>query len=286
MKKRLVVIDAHALGHTIKHSLGELTHDDLQVGIIYGFIFRVLFMARLFDTNRFCICWDSKTSKRKEIFPDYKKKPGELNEQEIYELSAVLSQFKILRTKVLPALGFQNNYIQEGMEGDDIVASLLFNYNLDEEEDKPVLISSDNDFYQLLMYCDMYILRTKKIFTAEDFLDKYNMVPSQWKEVKALAGCSGDGVPGVPGCGQTKAQSYIEHKLVKGAIFDRIITNPELIQLTRRLTTLPFEGTKAIYYKEDEFDIDKIINVLDAYDMRSLTSGKNYHTWTEEFCGN
>ena len=288
MKNRLIIVDSHALGHQVKHSLGELTYDDLQIGVIYGFLFRVLYLARMFDTNLFAFAWDSRDSKRKKLYPEYGRKKKELTEDEKFEESQVYKQFNMLRENVLPALGFKNNYIQEGMEGDDIVASVVINYatSSDEIEDKPVVISSDNDLYQLLLYCDMYILKSKSVFTAEDFIEKYDVKPSQWADVKSLAGCSGDGVPGVPGVGKVKAIEYIKGTLNKGKIKERILTNPDLIALTRRLVTLPFEGTEDIHLVKDKFNIEQIIKTLEAYDMKTLVTGKNYTTWKGVFCDN
>jgi len=282
---RLIIIDCHALGHTVKHSLGELTHENLQIGIIYGFIFRILYLARLFDTNRFAFAWDSRDNKRKEIFLDYKKKKYELTLDEKFELSQVIMQFNKLREEILPALGFKNIFHQEGYEADDLIASIVKKYYPDPTEDNILVVSSDNDLYQLLNYCHMYLIKNKTIFTAVDFTKKYNIPPSQWAEVKALAGCAGDGVPGIEGCGQVKAIKYIKGTLTKGKIYDKILYNPEIIGLTRRLTTLPFEGTEDIHIVKDEpFDIEDIIFTLEKYEMYSLTSGKNYDTWKEKFC--
>jgi len=290
MEGRLVVIDCHALGHQVKHSLGELTHDDLHTGVIYGFIFRILYFSRLFDTNRFAFAWDSRLDKRKEIYPDYKKKKKELTDDEIYESSCVVLQFNQLREEILPALGFKNIFHQEGYEADDLIASIVNNYQLKIKnitcvEKLPIVVSSDNDLYQLLFYCDMYLIKSKSIFTAIDFVKKYDMIAPEWQDVKALAGCSGDGVPGIEGCGQVKAIKYLKGELTKGKIFERITANPETIELTRRLTTLPLEGTKEIHMDDnEEFDINDIVNALQKYDMHTLISGKNYKTWEKNFC--
>ena len=282
--KPTLIIDCNALGHTVKHSLGELTHEDLQVGVIYGFLFRILYLARLFETNQFVFCWDSSTNIRYDIFPDYKKKDKEFTEQEKDENGAVHDQFDILRKKVLPALGFKNIFMQKGREGDDVIASVVKNTS---NIKRLIIVSSDNDMYQLMdPCCSMYLLKSKKEFTQNDFMEKYNIFPEQWAEVKSLAGCTGDKVPGIKGVGYQTAIKYLKEQLTKGVVFDRIKNSDDVIEFTKRLVVLPIEGTRPItLHPTETFDIEQIIQVLETYDMYTLTSGVNYQTWKEIFCG-
>jgi len=74
----------------------------------------------------------------------------------------------------LQNIGFQNVFIQEGIEADDLIAWLVMN----NDHTKSVIVSSDNDLYQLLHFVkSIYTPDKKKHFTELDFTTKYNIYP-------------------------------------------------------------------------------------------------------------
>ena len=142
-----MIIDAHYIGHQARHVLGDLSHDDVATGVIYGFLGRVLSLGTLFETNEIVFCWDSKKSYRKKLFPDYKKR--DLKPEEIEDRRVMMEQLTKLRREILPKVGFNDNHIQVGCESDDIMASIVFGKLGDF-----IIITADEDLFQCLMNKD------------------------------------------------------------------------------------------------------------------------------------
>jgi len=79
----------------------------------------------MFGTGNVVFAFDSKTSKRKKLFPGYKQKrhTKDLTDEERAALDEFRVQMRSLRRKILPALGFGNIFQVKGLEADDIIAA-------------------------------------------------------------------------------------------------------------------------------------------------------------------
>src|SRR5574337_1275164 len=134
--KPKILIDANALAHKARHTLGELTTETMRVGIIFGFLLQIQKLAKDNDTTDIIFCWDSNTSKRQKLFPEYKEArrtmKAEKTPEEKEEDKLAYAQFDILYDEVLPLLGFTNNYKIEGYEADDLIASIIYSNQLDD----------------------------------------------------------------------------------------------------------------------------------------------------------
>jgi len=67
-----IILDCNYLCHRAKHIFGDLTYDGNATGVIYGFLKSLSAFQDLFNTSNFVFCFDSRTSKRKEIYPNIK----------------------------------------------------------------------------------------------------------------------------------------------------------------------------------------------------------------------
>jgi DNA polymerase-1 len=228
-----------------------LSTNQLRTEVVFQFTIQLLNYAKRFETDKFIFCWDSKHSKRKKIFEDYKaKRHNDKTAEDKRFDELTYPQFDELRFNVIPDMGFKNTFLQAGLEADDLFASILTHNQFDE---KPIIVSRDGDLYQLLDWCDMFDPTSKKIITAETFQDRWGIEPGKWGEVKAIAGCSTDGVPGVSGVGEKTAIKYITGALGnKTKAHKSIVSNRFLIKRNRLLVVLPFKATKPIEIVDDE----------------------------------
>jgi 5'-3' exonuclease len=90
--------------------------------------------------------------------------------------------------------------------------------------------------------------------------------------VKALAGCSTDGVPGIKGIGETTAVKWFRSQLKPESVAYRKI-NTEGIDIHNRniqLVRLPFAGTEAFKLREDETSFERWKTLADKLGMRSI----------------
>lgn len=287
----ILVVDSNALCHRVKHTLKDLAYHEKRTGIIFGFLNYVLKYAKKFNTNKFVFCWDSGKSLRKQMFPAYKakrhnNKTRTPEEEELHTLSYI--QFGSLRAEVLPTLGFKNNFIQTGREADDIIASVVNTLYAQYHGHQIIMLTSDMDLYQLLDKCDYLSLYSKKdrLFTRGDFHEHYNIHPKQWIEVKAIAGCTTDEVPGVENVGEDRAIKYLTGKLIKGKVYNSIASEEGRAIKERNLplVSLPMEGTKEFEITfEEQFQLENFYTICDRYGFSSFTRGVKREEWQRLF---
>ena len=72
MSEKNLILDSPYLCHRAKYMTGALSFGENATGVIYGFLKSLSGFQSLFNTSNFVFCWDSNTSKRREIYPEYK----------------------------------------------------------------------------------------------------------------------------------------------------------------------------------------------------------------------
>ena len=122
-----LIIDSNNLAYIACHAFGEdLSHEEEQTGVMWGFFNQVWHLAKQFKTHKFLFAWDSRQSYRRQEFPAYKA--GRHTESEpgiIASNDAIYGQFVKLRTELLHQFGFRNVFHCVGIEADDIIGDPL-----------------------------------------------------------------------------------------------------------------------------------------------------------------
>jgi DNA polymerase-1 len=251
MRNQLLAIDMPFMCHRARYSTGKLSHSGSATGVIYGVLKQIENLKHTIRTKYTVFCWDSRLSKRAQIYPAYKdnRKDRNKTDQEREEFADFKKQMVCLRMKYLPMMGFKNQLIQPGYEADDIMASLAKNLYSDQ---RAILVTSDHDLYQTLSP-NVYIYNPlrMKYYTLSDFRMQYGIRPDQWSWVKAVAGCSSDNIKGLEGVGEKTAIKYLRNELkptTKAYQKIRNITQTEaggeMLSLNMRLVDLPYHGTR------------------------------------------
>lgn len=279
MNSPVVIFDSSALCYAAKYSMPELLWENQSTGIIFHYLNQILRFSTMFKTGRFVFSWDSRGNYRKNIFSEYKEKrhTGTLTDEEFQLHDQIKLQMGKLCYELLPEMGFRNVFQQKGIESDDIMASVVLN-----NQEDFIMVTSDNDMFQMLPHCRIFLFNKKKLFTKEDFFKLYGIEAEKWADVKALAGCEGDEVPGIQGVGLKTAIKYLNGELkASGVVYNRI-NSPEgraIIARNNKLVKLPFEGTDKYMLQDDEIDVDAIIKICDEYGCYSLTNQENRKKW-------
>src|SRR6185436_3339106 len=132
---------------------------------------------------------------------------------------------------------------QDGYEADDLNASICHAH----PKRRKVIVSADSDLYQLLQdnwprkgSTRVYHPITQITLDAGGFEIRYGINPQQWARLKAIAGCSSDEIPGVPGVGEKTAAKFLQGN--GGPRSVGIAFEAKLINRNLQLTTLPFPG--------------------------------------------
>lgn len=274
MNRRFLLLDCPYLCHRMKHTMGDLSFKGSATGIIYGFLKSLSGFQDLFRTSNFVFCWDSKTSKRKEIYPEYKanRDKKEYTDEEIEFDRAFRKQMKKLRTTYLSLIGFRNIFIQRGYEGDDVIASII-QYSI-REEDEAVIITSDKDLYQCIRpNVSFYNPQKGKILTLQGFKKQYGILPSDWAMVKSIAGCATDNIKGIERVGEKTAIKYLTGNLkVTSKIYTKILCKKglKISSENKQLVELPMEGTNQFKLKRDKLSESGWKSVSNLLGMKSI----------------
>ena len=207
MSDKLVLIDGHSILNRAFYGVPELTNSEgLHTNAIYGFL-NILF--KILDEEKpdyLTVAFDVKhPTFRHEMFKEYKgtrkPMPAELHEQ-VPVLKELLRAMK-LQIMELP-----------GFEADDLLGTLAKRA----EKDGVIvrIVSGDRDLLQLAT--DNIMIRLPKTskgkteienYYAKDVLDKYQVTPLEFIDLKALMGDTSDNIPGVAGIGEKMATGII-----------------------------------------------------------------------------
>lgn len=274
MKDPLLIIDVSYMAHRAFHTMGDLNHGSEGTGAIFGVLRDVLILQDRFSTGRCVFAFDHPAPKHREHdCPGYKssrrKRYAEESDEEQRARQDFRGQLKKLYRQYLPAAGFGNVFAAAGFEADDIIAQVAADIPKGEEA---IIVSSDQDLWQCMSRWPLVSCwnpQSSKLLTFQGFLDKWGFEPSRWAEVKAIAGCSTDDVPGVAGVGEITAAKYLRDELGEHTkAFENICRSDWRANL--RVVALPYEGTPKFELRADEVTEKKWQGVADALGLKSL----------------
>lgn len=279
----ILIVDATYICHVEKHVKRRLSYGEHHTGVVFGFFETILRLATKFNTNKFVFAWDSRKSFRSELFPDYKnmrhRHDKDKSEEDIAYDEITYKQFNALKNNILNRVGFQNNFVQTGLEADDVIASIAMNSNNSEI----MLVTDDADLYQCISEnCSVYRPRAKKIRTYKNFKEEWGIEPEKWADVLAYAGCRSDDVPGITRVGKPTAAKFIRGDISGFGKIGRRLASPmgtAIYERNLKLVKLPFEGTQVFKIKEDTLHLNRFLNFFEEYGFYSFLKSSKLREW-------
>ena len=280
MTEPWLLIDVSNMAYRALYTTGDLSYGGEATGVLYGIFRDIIQFCDLFGTHRIAFCFDGGIDFRLNIFDGYKaarkQRRLECDDEEMAARREFRRQLYRLRTKHLPAAGFRNVFYQEGYEADDILAAIV-EQHLKEEF---VVVSSDQDLYQLLSGSRVIIYNpmSNKSISQQWFEEQFGIGPSMWAHVKAIAGCSGDDVPGIKGVGEKTAAKYLAGTLKNTTkAWQSINSNNPLIERNLTLTRLPAPGCGPFELHDDVADGAAWDRLMIGLGMKSLVGRRGQH---------
>lgn len=272
-----LLLDVSNLAHRAFHALGDLSYDGEPTEVLYGIFRDITELQTLYSTKHCAFAFDGGYDKRVQLFPGYKRSrfvdPIGITPEEREARHNLKRQINQLRTRFLPDIGYQNVFRQEGVEADDVIASVCLGLG---KSDEVIIVSSDSDLLQLLSPRVIIWNPVKKQpVTYKSFTEKWKISPSQWADVKALAGCKTDDVPGIRSIGEITAAKFLSGRLkTDSKSYEYIIACNNVWDRNIKLTRLPIPGTKKFRLVPDDSVTDSSWNeVMDVLGMQSLMKG-------------
>lgn len=204
--------------------------------------------------------WDMGHSKRRlEVYPEYKhNRKKEFTPEDNQWMDEFKKQANLLHDN-LPLFGVKSIRFN-GWEGDDVIfgiVSLLKN-----SQDTVVIVSTDEDFHQLISSNVSIFSPIKKVFyTQENYKEMMGIEHDSFLTYKILKGDSSDGISGIAGIGDKTAKTIVN----KYNDIDGIFDNAEELKKSKR--------TAKIFTKEGLEILDrnnKLINLIDYVDTSDI----------------
>lgn len=232
--KNLLIFDFNNLLYKSLAVMPPLTYNDKNVGGLYGFIQQICNKISMFNPEYVIVCNDKPPYLRKKEYSDYKKsrKP---KDEEAYKLANETRDYCLEFLQSLKIPIFQ----KEGYEADDMIAKAC--EDLHSHVDKIIVVSNDDDLFQIFQYAhNIFIQKNKVFYSVDNFLTDYpDLTPEMWPLFIALKG-GHNGVPGLKGVGPKSALKILKSKNEFNRILDEY---GDIIDLYTKLATLPYDDT-------------------------------------------
>ncbi|MFO0743899.1 MAG: DNA polymerase [Candidatus Paceibacterota bacterium] len=264
MKKRLVLLDSHALLHRAYHAMvGFSTYDGRPTGALFGFVKMILKIKEELKPDYVIACFDRKEATfRHEAYENYKAHRAKSDDDLISQI--------VLAPKICEALNIPV-YSLAGYEADDLLGTIVEeltkeNFTIGDDELEVFIASGDMDTMQLIdkgNHVKVYTLKKGLgetiVYKYEDVIKRYGFTPDQIPDYKGLRGDSSDNIVGIKGIGEKTATVLIN-------LFGSIEKMYEIIHKDKE------EFIKICKSKKENKITDRIINLIIEGEEEALFS--------------
>lgn len=206
-KKRMVLLDAHAIIHRAYHALPDFSSRKGQpTGALYGLSAMLIKIIQDLKPDYIAACYDlPEPTHRHEVFEEYKAGRGKTDDDLIAQLDKSKEIFEAFSIPI---------YEMSGFEADDILGTIVDKTkNTDDLE--IVIASGDLDTLQLISGKKVQVYTLKKgisdtiLYDEEKVKERYGFGPELVADYKGLRGDPSDNIPGVKGVGEKTATELV-----------------------------------------------------------------------------
>ncbi len=205
--KKFIIIDGNALLHRAWHALPPLTtKSGILINAAYGFTSILLKIISEHKPDYICSTFDLKAPTfRHEKYKAYKAQRVK-QADELYEQIPIIKE--VLNAFTIPV------YEKSGFEADDVIGTIA-NKLRNEKDIEAFILTGDLDTLQLVDETTKILTFRKGIndvviYDIDAIKERYDLLPSQMIDYKALRGDPSDNIPGVKGVGEKTAISLIK----------------------------------------------------------------------------
>ncbi len=245
--KTLYLIDGHAQFFRAYHAIRSgMTSPVTQepTNLTFGFVGILLKLLRDYKPDYLAVVIDvsgDRESFRSELYPEYKANrdpaPDDFHPQ-------VQRCLEILDLMNVPVLGM------EGVEADDVIATLVKQLPRKHKHLNIRIISRDKDLSQLITdRVELFDIHKDELVTPDVVFKTEGVKPENVRDILALMGDPTDNVPGVPGIGpKTAAQLILRYGSldelllhldeIKGKRRENLEASREILALSTALVSL------------------------------------------------
>ncbi len=291
-KKRLVLLDAHAIIHRAYHALPDFTGPTGEpTGALYGVVAMLLKIITELKPDYIAACYDLPgPTVRHEAYAEYKGTRAKTDDALVAQLN---SSRKVFEAFSIPA------YDRAGFEADDLLGTIA--HEMESKKDIQVIIASgDMDTLQLVDDKRVMVYTLKKgindtiLYDEANVKERFGFKPALIPDYKGLRGDPSDNIKGVPGIGDKtatelivnfgtieqlykklkKSETVLVEKGVKKRVIELLKAHEEDALFSKSLATIRTDAPIAFGLPKDSWregvDEKKILAMCDEFGFRSL----------------
>ncbi len=206
-KKRLVLLDAHAIIHRAYHALPEFaTSKGEPTGALYGVVAMLIKIIEELKPEYIVACYDlPQPTHRHEAYEQYKAGRAKTDDNLVLQLERSKDIFKAWGIPI---------YSKPGFEADDILGTIVEELKKDKKTDI-IIASGDMDTLQLVDDEKVRVYTLKKgirdtiLYDEKAVVSRFGFTPTLLTDYKGLRGDPSDNIIGVKGIGEKTATQLI-----------------------------------------------------------------------------
>ena len=291
-KKRIVLLDTHAIIHRAYHALPEFTGPSgAPTGALYGLVSMLLKIITDLKPDYIAACYDlPKPTIRHEAYEGYKATRVKTDDALALQLQESRKVFEAFSIPI---------YEREGFEADDLLGTIAHEMRGEKEVDV-IIASGDMDTLQLVDDERVRVYTLKRgindtiLYDEKQVLARFGFLPALIPDWKGLRGDPSDNIKGVPGIGEKTATELITNfgtiekmyatlkkgdaTFIKKGIKPRIIAllkeHEEDARFSKSLATIRLDAPIAFALPErhwrENVDIQKMLAMCDEFGFRTL----------------
>lgn len=293
-KKRLVLLDAHAILHRAYHALPDFTAPNGEpTGALYGLVAMLLKIIEELKPDYVVACFDlAGPTYRHDVYEEYKA--GRVKTEDSLVTQIDRSRY------VFAAFGIRI-YDHAGFEADDMLGTIV--EQTKKIKDLEIVIASgDMDTLQLIAKKNVQVYTLRKgikdtiLYDEKMVKERFGFGPELIPDYKGLRGDPSDNIPGIVGIGDKTATNLItqfgsveaiykklkksEEPFLKASISPRIIAllkdNEEEAQFSKMLATIRRDAPIAFILPSktwrEQLDVPKVLDLFVEFGFRTLAS--------------
>ncbi len=210
-KKRLILLDAHAIIHRAYHALPDFASSKGEpTGALYGLTAMILKIVNDLNPDWIIAAYDlPKPTYRHEVYKDYKAGRAKADEELIAQLKRSRDLLSALSIPI---------YDKEGFEADDILGTIVEMLNVRNSKLNVdiIIASGDMDTLQLVDDKKVQVYTLKKgiqdtiLYDEDAVVKRFGFHPKLLPDYKGLRGDPSDNIIGIKGIGEKTASILIQ----------------------------------------------------------------------------
>lgn len=285
MNEKIIIIDGNAIIHRSFHALPTTltTKDGIITNAAYGFASFLIKALAEIKPHYAILTLDRKSPTFRHVAYDKYKATRVKAPQELYDQIPMVK--KIATAFSLPIFEL------DGYEADDLIGTIAHNINKSDPKKEVIIMTGDLDTLQLVnkktkVYTISRGLSDPILYDADKIKERFNLLPEQLIDLKALKGDASDNIPGVAGIGEKTAIELLENfstldniykninsPLIKARTKELLLNGKETAYLSKELGTICLEAPIQFDLPEAEiknFDKNLINDVFSELEFKSL----------------